>query len=52
MQMGGKMLHEDIWFLNCSYHTAVVHQKEAWNAVTEKLREVFAKVNTGRLYLW
>lgn len=33
-----------MWFLDCNYRTAVVHQKEAWNAVTVKLREVFGKV--------
>ncbi|CAM9444674.1 unnamed protein product [Ectocarpus sp. 4 AP-2014] len=43
-QLGGKTLHEDVWFLFCSYQTAVVHQKEAWNAVTAKLGEVFAKM--------
>ncbi|CAM9950727.1 unnamed protein product, partial [Ectocarpus sp. 8 AP-2014] len=43
-QVGGKTLHEDVWFLFCSYQTAVVHQKEAWNAVTAKLGEVFAKM--------
>eukprot|EP00903_Cladosiphon_okamuranus_P014150 g13150.t1 len=43
-QLGGKALHEDVWFLDCNYRTAVVHQKEAWNAVTVKLREVFGKM--------
>ncbi|CAB1115954.1 unnamed protein product [Ectocarpus sp. CCAP 1310/34] len=43
-QVGGKTLHEDVWFLFCSYQTAVVHQKEAWDAVTAKLGEVFAKM--------
>ncbi|CAM9738969.1 unnamed protein product [Pylaiella littoralis] len=43
-QLGGKNLHEDVWFLDCAYRTAVVHQKEAWNAVTARLREVFNKM--------
>eukprot|EP00752_Nemacystus_decipiens_P005827 g5267.t1 len=43
-QLGGKSLHEDVWFLDTNYRTAVVHQKEAWNAVTVKLREVFNKM--------
>lgn len=44
IQLGGQKLHEDTWYLSSSYYTAVVHQKEAWNAVTDKLRDVFKKV--------
>ncbi|CAN0341763.1 unnamed protein product, partial [Hapterophycus canaliculatus] len=40
-QLGGKTLHEDVWLLDCAYRTAAVHQKEAWDAVTAKLKEVF-----------
>lgn len=43
-QLGGQTLQEDVWFLNTRYHTAVVHQKEAWLAVNKKLSEVFQKV--------
>ncbi|CAM9173031.1 unnamed protein product [Sphacelaria rigidula] len=43
-QIGGKDSHEDVWILDCSYRTAVVHQKEAWEAVTAKLREIFSKI--------
>lgn len=43
-QIGGKAPHEDVWYLDTRYRTAVVHQKEAWAAVTNKLREVFTNV--------
>lgn len=45
-QMVGKPDCEDIWFQDCRYRSAVVHQKEAWKAITGKLREVFTKVST------
>ena len=43
-QLGGHKLSDDVWFLNTRYHTAVVHQKEAWFEVEAKLRDVFIKV--------
>ncbi|CAM9765834.1 unnamed protein product [Ascophyllum nodosum] len=43
-QLGGHTVSEDVWFLNTRYHTAVVHQKEAWGEVNAKLREVFNKL--------
>ncbi|CAM9575869.1 unnamed protein product [Ascophyllum nodosum] len=43
-QLGGHKLSDDVWFLNTRYHTAVVHQKEAWFEVEAKLRDVFIKL--------
>ncbi|CAM9628592.1 unnamed protein product, partial [Scytosiphon promiscuus] len=43
-QLGGKTIHDDVWLLDCAYRTAAVHQKEAWEAVTAKLKEVFMKM--------
>lgn len=44
VQVGGKPQREDVWFLDTRYRTAVLHQKEAWEVVTAKMRNIFSQV--------